>query len=262
MNSFTKRELVFVKEIEQILGYTFKNKKLIIEALTHKSFYNVLKKLGRKPYNYERLEFLGDAVLELVSSEYIFNKYPQLDEGTMSRLRASVVNTNILARVIQDLQINRLIIMGRGEAKNKGVTKPHILAAVFESITGALYIDGGIRVCKRWIKTSLLDKYVEEVFVQGTYIDPKTLLQEYTQRLWGVLPSYDVLSKEGKEHERVYTVCVKIQDKLENVGRGSSIKEAEMIAATHALKSLKKQTKIINKKKDVKNKINSLRQKK
>ncbi len=238
--NLTEAEQRSIQKVEEILEYSFKDKSLLLAALTHRSYINILKKLKRPLYSYERLEFLGDSVLNLLVSEYLYRFYQELDEGVMSKVKSVAVNTKTLSEIIQNTGINRYIIMSRSEYASKGYKKPHILAAVYESILGALYMDAGLNEARSWVSKTVFPR-VDEVIQNKSYYDPKTRLQEYTQQRWHVLPEYEVIKEEGADHAKTYTVHVKIQGNVLASGTGASKKEAEADAAWKALDKLYKQ---------------------
>ncbi len=236
----TEFELMALERIQKILEYTFKDKRLLLEAITHRSYINDLKKLGRPVYTYERLEFLGDAVLALVVSEILFKKYNHFDEGILSKVRSWVVDRQTLSQIVKKKRINKYIVLGESEEATGGRDKPYILAAVFEAIVGALFLELGYDGVYFRLE-GLFDPLIKDRITNETFVDPKTMLQELTQRYWKVLPDYEVISIDGKEHERKYTVCVKIKGKIYATGIGKSKKEAEFNAASKAIRLLRKQ---------------------
>lgn len=235
----TEQELKHLQKVYELLGYTFRSPKYLLIALTHRSYINVLKKEKGYYYTNERLEFLGDAVLELIISEYLFKTYPKLSEGVLTLIRAAVVRTESLAEVMRKIGIGPYIFLGKGERKTGGEDKPYILANVFEAMVGAIYLDGGYRNAKevvlRWLKPR-----IKKVVASKSYIDPKTRLQEVTQKHFKSTPVYEIISEEGKAHERIYTAVVKIDGKILGKGSGSSKQRAHEEAAQEALEKLDK----------------------
>lgn len=206
---------------------------LLVEAMTHNSFANNKKTRT----NNQRLEFLGDAVLELVISDYLYNKYVNLAEGELTRARASIVCESTLAEVAQKLNLGNTLIMGKGEEKNGGRSRPSILADAFESLVGAIYLDQGLEAAKGFILNQL------ESYLGGEFViknkDFKTTLQEYVQSISNETVNYCTLSEEGPDHDKTFRVGVYYKNKLMGTGEGKSKKEAEQKAAYDALKQIK-----------------------
>ena len=218
-----------IKELEKNLGYNFKTKKLIDEALTHKS--------SKLNYNNERLEFLGDAVLDLVVGEYLFETFPKLPEGDLSKLRASLVNEKGFEKLAKILDLGKYIRISQAEENNNGRNKASILANGFEAIMGAIYLESGLEVVRQ-IVLELLNKAYPKIDLDTVFKDYKTTLQELTQAHYGVIPTYKVINATGPDHKKVFTVEVKITDKLYEVAEGSSKKIAQQNAAKKILKRL------------------------
>ncbi len=218
-------------ELEQTIGYTFTDRQLLLQALTHKSFSNEQVKFV--PHN-ERLEFLGDAVLELVISDWIFSHYPDIPEGGLTRIRAEVVSERGLSEIARQLQIGAVLLLGKGEQRSGGSEKSSLLADGLEALLGAIYREGGFaavslvieRVFSAAIKESALLRY-------GS--DYKTYLQERLQAQYGNLPEYLLAQVSGPDHERVFSMEVYFSGKLLGKGSGSSKKSAEQKAAAVAL---------------------------
>lgn len=239
--------LPFVEKAEKILNYSFKDKSLLILALTHRSYANQLKKQGDL-YNNERIEFLGDAVLELVISDYLYKNYPHFAEGILTLVRSTIVRTTSLSASLEKLGLQECIIMGKGEEKTGGRTKPYIMANVFESITGALYLDGGLDKAADFIFKNLKE-YADYVVEHKKYVDPKTQLQEITQNHFKKTPLYTIIHESGPAHEKNYVASVSIDKKKLAEGSGTSKQRAEEVAAEKALETIDK---LINQS-DVKN---------
>lgn len=221
-------------ELQNRLGYVFTDPRLLDRALTHKSFANELKNVIE---HNEKLEFLGDAVLDLVIGEFLFEKYPVDTEGGLSKKRASIVNELVLSEVGLELGLNRLIHLGKGEAQTGGAQKPRLLASSLEAIVGALYLDGGFEAARTFIRKEF-SGVVERVCGQEDFErDYKTRLQELVQKSLKETPRYEVLAEEGPPHDREFLVCVKVQDEVWAQGRGRSKKNAEQVAAKSALDS-------------------------
>lgn len=215
--------------LERLLGLSFTNSTLLQEALTHKS--------AGTP-NYERLEFLGDAVLELVVTEQIYRLHPTLDEGAMTRMRVALVRRESLAEVAKRLQLGRYLQFGQGERKSGGMHRASILADSFEALVGAVYLDGGFEVAREVIKAQFDWDKLQTVSADGLK-DSKTRLQEWLQAQNLPLPDYGVVKTEGREHDRVFTVRLTASALNEAVeASASSIKWAEQAAAALALEQL------------------------
>ena len=215
--------------LERLLGLSFTDLTLLQEALTHKS--------AGTP-NYERLEFLGDAVLELVVTEQIYRLHPTLDEGAMTRMRVALVRRESLAEVAKRLQLGRYLQFGQGERKSGGMHRASILADSFEALVGAVYLDGGFEVAREVIKAQFDWDKLQTVSADGLK-DSKTRLQEWLQAQNLPLPDYGVVKTEGREHDRVFTVRLTASALDEAVeASASSIKWAEQAAAALALEQL------------------------
>ena len=215
--------------LERLLGLSFTDSTLLQEALTHKS--------AGTP-NYERLEFLGDAVLELVVTEQIYRLHPTLDEGAMTRMRVALVRRESLAEVAKRLQLGRYLQFGQGERKSGGMHRASILADSFEALVGAVYLDGGFEVAREVIKAQFDWDKLQTVSADGLK-DSKTRLQEWLQAQNLPLPDYGVVKTEGREHDRGFTVRLTASALNEAVeASASSIKWAEQAAAALALEQL------------------------
>jgi len=226
-------------ELEKRLGYRFKNPALLERALTHKSFANELR--NATEHN-EKLEFLGDAVLDLVVGEFLYEKFPNDTEGGLSKKRASIVNEEVLSELALDMGLNKLMHLGKGEAQTGGAQKPRLIASSFEAIIGALYLDGGFAVTKDFIRkefSTLTEKVCGSEDFEKDY---KTRLQELVQKSLKETPKYEVLAEEGPPHDREFLVCVKVKEEVWAQGRGRSKKNAEQAAAKNALEMKFKET--------------------
>jgi ribonuclease-3 len=219
------------RHLEQQLNYTFKNKQLIIEALTHKS--------DKKPYNNERLEFLGDAVLDLIVGEYLYSKFPKSNEGILSKIRASLVNESGFTLLAKRLDLGNYIYLSLAEENNEGRDKPSLLSNAFEAIIGAVYLDSGLEVTKN-ISIKLLEECHPKIDLDSLSKDYKTTLQELTQATYGVTPSYEVIGSSGPDHKKEFEIAIVLNDRTLARAKGKSKKEAQQKAAKDALKELKK----------------------
>jgi len=221
-----------VSELEKSLGVVFKNKELIRQALVHRSYLNEHPDfpIGHN----ERLEFLGDAVLELVVTEHLFNTYNN-PEGELTNWRASLVNADMLANICKALNVEPFMYLSRGEQKDAdSKARRYILANAFESITGAIYLDQGWEAAKIFIHSCVLDK-LEYIIEHKLYIDPKSSFQEAAQSATGVTPSYRVVSEEGPDHNKQFVVAVYLEKEEVARGVGTSKQEAQIQAAQNAL---------------------------
>ena len=222
MNNYT--------QLEKRLNYTFKNKQLIIEALTHKSY--------KKPYNNERLEFLGDAVLDLIVGEYLFSKFPNSNEGILSKIRASLVNESGFTLLAKAINLGEYIFLSPAEENNNGRNKPSLLSNAFEALIGAIYLEAGLSVAKE-ISVALLEESHPKIDLQSLSKDYKTALQELTQATHGVTPVYELLNSSGPDHKKEFEIAVVLNGKTIATAQGKSKKEAQQKAAKIALEKLK-----------------------
>jgi ribonuclease-3 len=222
--------------LENKINIFFKNENILKEALTHRSYLNE-NPSWKLPHN-ERLEFLGDAVLELISTKYLWETHPKFEEGPLTLLRASLVNTKMLAKVAEEVGIQKHLLVSKGEAQMNGRAMETILADAFEALTGAIYIDQGFEVAEKFISEFLLP-HLKEIEEKQLYKDPKSSLQEMSQADFKVTPVYKLLSETGPDHARVFTVGVYFGDELKAEGSGASKQEAEAEAAKKALEKLK-----------------------
>mgnify|MGYP000737015360 CR=1 FL=1 len=219
-------------KLETKLGVKFKNKNLLIQAFCHRSYLN------ENPDFYlshnERLEFLGDAVLELVVTEYLYQKYPKKSEGELTNWRAALVNAKMLAEIARELDFNGFLLLSRGEAKELGKARQYILANTFEAFIGSIYLDQGYRKTEEFIKKYLIIK-LPEIVKKGLFKDAKSRFQEEAQERVGITPIYKVLDEWGPDHAKHFIVGVFLNRELIAKGEGSSKQEAEEMAAKNAL---------------------------
>ena len=221
-------------KFEEKIGIKFKNENLLKQAFTHRSYLNENPSL--KLDQNERLEFLGDAILEMSITEYLYKKYPKKTEGDMTALRASLVNAVTLSRIASGLDMDSYMLLSKGEAKSMGKARQYILANAFEALIGAIYLDGGYDKVFGFLEKNLFGK-VEEVIEKKLWIDAKSLFQEKAQELESVTPAYKVLSDSGPDHEKVFVVGVFLDNNLIAEGSGASKQEAEQKAAKEGLKA-------------------------
>jgi ribonuclease-3 len=218
--------------IEVRLSYKFSNLKLLESALTHKSFSHELRGPGD---NNEKLEFLGDAVLDLVVGELLFDKYPQDSEGGLSKKRASIVNENVLSEIAISLQLDKLLKLGRGEILTGGSNKPRLLASCFEALIGAIFLDSGYEVVRKILTAEFKNRIENQFGVIDFERDYKTRLQELVQKSFRETPKYELVSEEGLPHDRLFLIRVLVKDEVWAQGHGRSKKIAEQEAAKLAL---------------------------
>lgn len=216
-------------ELEKKIGYEFKQKQLLRQALTHSSFSNEQK--INKLKNYERLEFLGDAVLELLSSQFFFESFPDMSEGQMTRLRSSMVCEPALAFCARDLSLNKYILLGKGEEATGGRERDSIISDVMEAVLGAIYLDGGLKEADRFVKMFILS----DLENKQLFYDSKSILQERVQKAGGRL-CYELLEESGPDHDKVFVVEAKIDGQALSRGTGRNKKAAEQQAAYQVLK--------------------------
>ncbi len=220
-------------------GYKFKNEKLLIRALTHSSFANENRDICEKHENNERLEFLGDSVLSLVITTYLFKTHPEMKEGELTRMRASIVCERALAEAAKSVDIGSCLRLGKGEELSGGRERDAVLADAFEAVLAAVYLDGGMKNASAWVH-KMLDGTIKQVCSGGKYIDYKTLLQEQTQKGNDGKVTYRVVSQTGPAHKAVFETEVLIDGVVWGIGVGDSKKEAEQTAAKQAMDKLNK----------------------
>jgi len=221
-----------INAFQKKIGFFFHNENLLSEALTHRSYLNE-NPSWRLPHN-ERLEFLGDAVLELVVTEFLYEKYPHDDEGKLTSIRAALVNYVALAKAAMEIDMGNYVLMSKGEARDTGKAREVILANAFEALLGALYLDGGYRIAADFIRTHVLSA-VDDVVANHLYRDAKSSFQEYAQEHFKITPTYVVLKEEGPDHRKVFTVGVFVGARKVADGQGYSKQEAEVEAAKNGL---------------------------
>jgi ribonuclease-3 len=213
---------------------SFKNKQLLTQAFTHRSYLNEAKK---QVESNERLEFLGDSILSFVISEHLFTTYPEFDEGILTNLRSLVVNTKSLAKAAKTLNFGKHLLLSKGEEESKGRENESILANTFESVIGALFMDQGIAPAKEFIFQNIVP-LIEGYVKKRVFKDPKSLLQEYVQARKQNSPVYKVLQEEGPAHAKIFTIGVFIDSEQKGEGVGHSKQEAEENAAEQALEKI------------------------
>jgi len=218
--------------LETTIGIAFRNADLLEQAFVHRSYLNENPGF-RLPHN-ERLEFLGDAVLELVITETLYERFPEKPEGELTSLRAALVNANMLAMVGQEIGLNDYLLLSRGEAKDTGRARQYILANTFEALTGAIYLDQGYPAAHAFVLRVLVPR-LEQVLAEKLYRDPKSLFQEAAQERVGITPSYEVMRESGPDHNKKFVVGVYLGTELVSEGEGPSKQAAEVEAARQAI---------------------------
>lgn len=223
--------MVDFKPCAALLGLTYNNLDLLEEALTHRSYLNENKASG--PHN-ERLEFLGDAVLELATTHFLFQKFPNKPEGDLTAYRASLVNTVSLAESAKVLGLNDMLLLSKGEARDTGRAREIILANAFEAVLGSIYLDQGYQAAEAFVARTLYPK-IDAIIENRAYQDAKSRFQETAQEKRSITPSYKTISEAGPDHDRLFTVGAFLQEEEVARGTGKSKQEAEQAAAQVAL---------------------------
>ena len=226
--------MIDFSRFEKKMNIIFNDKKLLEQAFIHRSYIN--ENGGSKVSHNERLEFLGDAVLELIVTDYLYNKYPEEDEGSLTAYRSSLVNAVIIGEVALELGMNEFLLLSKGEAKDIGKARGYILANTYEAYVGAVYLDRGYDIAKDFIARTLFDK-IDDIVAKKLWRDHKSLIQEKSQEYLNVTPSYKVLSETGPDHDKYFTIGIFFGDELIAEGKGRSKQEAEQAAARHALEA-------------------------
>lgn len=222
-----------LSKLEEKLALKFHNEDLLLQALTHRSYLN--ENPGFRLGHNERLEFLGDAVLELVVTEELFARFPEKPEGELTSLRAALVNSRMLSEVSVELGMNEFLMLSRGEAKDVGRARQFILANAFESLVGAMYLDQGYKAPKKFINAALMP-HLTEVLDKKLYKDPKSLFQEEAQERVGITPNYEVIREWGPDHDKHFIVGVYLGKELIAEGEGPSKQAGQEEAARNALR--------------------------
>ncbi len=220
------------RPLEERLGHTFRDQSLLLQALTHRSYLNEHSDFPLA--HNERLEFLGDAVLELIVTEHLYKHFAN-PEGDLTNWRAALVNAKTLAGIARDLAFEEYLLLSRGEARDKDTkARMYILANAIEAIIGAVYLDGGMKASEHLIHRHILS-HLPKILELELYVDAKSKFQETAQELLGITPTYKVLQEEGPDHQKEFTVGVLLDKDLVAVGRGSSKQEAQLAAAESGL---------------------------
>lgn len=223
-----------LQNLEQTIGITFKDKKLLEAAFIHTSYVNEHRR--EHLVANERLEFLGDAVLELVTTEFLYQTFPDTGEGQLTNFRAALVKGKHLAEVARNLGLGAYLLLSRGEEKSGGRDKNYILANTLEALIGALYLDSGFPVAHKFISTFILTN-LGDILKKGLHIDAKSRLQEISQDRFGSTPLYKVLCESGPDHNKTFEIAVFINEKMVGKGTGSSKQSAEQAAALEVLRN-------------------------
>lgn len=217
---------------EKNIDVTFKDKGLLKQAFIHRSYLNENKNVNLE--HNERLEFLGDAVLELISTVFLYKKYPEQHEGDLTSYRSSLVNAVTLSEVASRLKMEDFLLLSHGESKDKGKARQIILANTMEALIGAIFLDQGYEVAEKFIQKYILFM-IDDIVAKGAWIDAKSLFQEKAQEFEGVTPAYKVLKETGPDHDKYFTMGVYLRDVKAGEGEGKSKQEAEQKAAHSGL---------------------------
>lgn len=222
------------EKFEAMAGITFKNKSLLRQAFTHRSYLN--ENQGFALEHNERLEFLGDAVLELIITDYLYERFENASEGELTSLRSALVNADTCSQVAQKLGVGEFLLLSKGEWKDTGRARQYILANTLEAVIGAVYIDQGYEVAKNFVLTHVAT-LTEEILKSGAWIDAKSLFQEKAQEHLGLTPVYKTVRESGPDHDKHFVVRVSIGEEIYGEGEGKSKQDAEQEAAHRALES-------------------------
>lgn len=226
--------------LQERLGYTFGDRAVLLQALTHTSFgHEFLQQHSIARRDNERLEFLGDAILDVVVSDILLETFPSAQEGQLSKMRAAVVNEKTLAQVAQSIRLQDCVRLGKGETHTKGNEKPSILSSTFEALIAAIYLDGGFHAVYPVVR-HLFAPLFEEEKSWVTFYDHKTQLQEMVQARWKITPSYHLKHSHGPDHAKTFEVEVRMKGKVLAIASGSSKKDAEQAAAKAAIENVVK----------------------
>lgn len=221
-------------KLEKIIGVKFKDTNLLKQSVVHRSYLN---EHPRFELNHnERLEFLGDAVLEIIVTEYLFKNFPETPEGDLTNWRASLVNAKILAEIAKEIKLEKYLYLSKGETKDKNSkARQYILANAIEALIGSIYLDQGSKVAKKFIKTTIISK-LDYILTNKLYLDPKSKFQEKAQEIFKITPYYKVLKESGPDHAKIFEVGLYLDDELVTCGKGFSKQEAQVKAAQKGIK--------------------------
>lgn len=224
--------MIDFSQFEKKTGIVFNDKKLLEQAFIHRSYIN--ENSGSSLCHNERLEFLGDAVLELIVTDHLYKKFPDSNEGDLTAYRSSLVNAVIIGEVAMGMGMNEYLLLSKGEAKDIGKARGYILANTYEAYVGAVYLDLGYEIAKNFIAKTLFNK-IDTIVAKKLWRDPKSLVQEKSQEFLNVTPSYKVISEAGPDHDKHFTIGIFFGEDLIAEGKGKSKQEAEQMAAQKAL---------------------------
>jgi len=225
-------------DLERIIGYRFRDRERLVEALTHRSTLGDLRP-GEKRITYERLEFLGDSVLSLVTSDFLMRSFPEENEGQLTKKKSLIVSKGVLTKIAEEIGVKPHIILSESAARGGVADQDSVLTAVLEALIGAIYLDGGMEPARIFVETTILSD-IDEFLEHRDHINYKSLLQEYSQSRFHTYPRYAVRSTAGPEHDKIFVIEVKVRGKEVGKGRGKSKKDAEQMAAKEALHMLRK----------------------
>lgn len=221
-------------KLEKEIGVEFKNKDLLKQAMVHRSYLN--EHPAFKVSHNERLEFLGDAVLEIIVTEYLFFSFPDTPEGDLTNWRASLVNSKMLAEIAHEIKLEEFLYLSKGESKDKNSkARQYILANAVEALIGAIYVDSGIKAAKKFVKSKIISR-LDYILSHKLYLDPKSKFQEKAQEEYGLTPHYKVLKESGPDHNKIFEVGLYIGGELIEKGKGYSKQEAQVAAAERGVK--------------------------
>ena len=221
-------------KLEKAINIKFENIDLLKQSVVHRSYLN--EHPSFELYHNERLEFLGDAVLEIIVTEYLYKNYPKTPEGDLTNWRASLVNSKMLAIIAKEIDLEKYLYLSKGENKDKNSkARQYILANAVEALIGAIYLDQGAKMAKKFIKEHILSK-LEHILSNKLYIDAKSKFQEKAQEIYKITPSYKVVEESGPDHDKTFKVGLYLGDKLISYGKGSSKQEAQVNAASKGIK--------------------------
>lgn len=226
-----------LKNIEKEINIVFKQTSLLKTAFIHRSYLN--EHPGEKLSHNERLEFLGDSVLGVIVSDYLYEKYPNKPEGDLTNYRSSIVNARILSQVAKELSLGKYLFLSKGEEETGGRDRQYILANTYESLLGAIYLDQGLEVSARFVRKNLIT-HLKEIVDKKLYKDFKSKLQELAQEKFNITPSYKVLSEQGPDHSKIFETGVYLNKKLIGKGVGNSKQNSEQEAAKNYLEKIDK----------------------
>ncbi|GIW62703.1 MAG: ribonuclease 3 [Patescibacteria group bacterium] len=233
------KRLKKLKNLEKNIGISFKNPDLLKQALVHRSYLNESDEFEESN---ERLEFLGDSLLNFVTAEYLYLNYPDVSEGEATDIRSQLVSKPALAKSAKKIDLGSFLYLSKGEIRSGGRQKESLLADTMEALIAVIYLDQGLKVCKEFVIKFLIEPYLKELLKGYKAISVKTLLQQFTQGRFHLLPEYKVISEQGPDHNKVYEVGVWLNDRLLAKAKAGSKKEAEKLCAKIALSKLQSES--------------------